>query len=35
MATKKEIRETLETLNKGKLHIECPSCFEEINYKQG
>ena len=33
MATKKEIRETLKTLNKGKFHIECPSCCEEINLK--
>ena len=33
MATKKEIRETLKTLNNGKFHIECPSCFEEITLK--
>ncbi len=33
MATKKEIKETLKTLNKGKFHIECPSCCEEINLK--
>ena len=33
MATKKEIRETLKTLNNGKFHIECPSCYEEINLK--
>ena len=33
MATKKEIRETLKTLNNSKFHIECPSCFEEINLK--
>ena len=31
MSTKKEIRETLKTLNNGKFHIECPSCYEEIN----
>ena len=33
MSTKKEIRETLKTLNNGKFHIECPSCYEEINLK--
>ena len=33
MATKKEIRETLKTLNNSKFHIECPSCCEEINLK--
>tara|TARA_Y100001968_G_C19432818_1_gene758001 strand:- start:467 stop:964 length:498 start_codon:yes stop_codon:yes gene_type:complete len=33
MATKKEIKETLKTLNKGKFHIECPRCCEEINLK--
>lgn len=33
MSTKKEIRETLKTLNNGKFNIECPSCYEEINLK--
>jgi len=30
MASKIEINETLEALNSGKFHIECPSCTEEI-----
>ena len=30
MATKKEINDTLDALNNGKFHIECPSCTEEI-----
>ena len=34
MATKKEIIETLDALNNGKFHIECPSCAEEIKLSE-
>ena len=36
MATKKEIRETLDALNNGKFHIECPSpsCQKEIKLSE-
>ena len=30
MVTKKEIINTINTLNNGQFHIECPSCDEEI-----
>ena len=30
MTTKKEIRETLNTLNNGDLHIECPNCADDV-----
>jgi len=32
--TKKEINGILEELNNGKFHIECPSCYEEVNLKE-
>ena len=31
--TQKEINNILEELNNGKFHIECPSCYEELNLK--
>ena len=31
--TQKEINNILEELNNGKFHIECPSCYEEVNLK--
>ena len=31
--TQKEINNILEELNNGKFHIECPSCYEEMNLK--
>tara|TARA_B100000315_G_scaffold256089_1_gene301170 strand:+ start:1541 stop:2044 length:504 start_codon:yes stop_codon:yes gene_type:complete len=36
MANKKEIRETLDVLNNGKFHIECPNsfCQEEIKLSE-
>tara|TARA_B100001971_G_scaffold204516_1_gene220759 strand:+ start:289 stop:792 length:504 start_codon:yes stop_codon:yes gene_type:complete len=36
MATKKEIKETLDALNNGKFHIECPSpsCQKEIKLSE-
>ena len=34
MPTKKEIRDTLDALNNGKFHIECPSCAEEIKLSE-
>jgi predicted Holliday junction resolvase-like endonuclease len=34
MASKIEINETLEALNSGKFHIECPSCTEEIKLSE-
>ena len=30
MPTKQEIKDTLDVLNNGQFHIECPSCDEEI-----
>ena len=32
--TQKEINNILEELNNGKFHIECPSCYEEVNLKE-
>ena len=32
--TQKEIDNTLEELNNGKFHVECPSCYEEVNLKE-
>ena len=34
MATNKEIRDTLDALNNGNFHIECPSCQEEIKLSE-
>ena len=34
MVTKKEIKDTLDALNNGKFHIECPSCAEEIKLSE-
>ena len=34
MASKNEIKETLDALNNGKFHIECPSCKEEIKLSE-
>ena len=34
MPTKKEIKETLDALNNGQFHIECPSCDEEIKLSE-
>ena len=34
MATKKEIKETLNALNNGEFHVECPSCDEEVNLSE-
>ena len=31
MPSKKEIRETLNTLNNGNFHIECPNCHDETS----
>ena len=32
--TQREINNILEELNNGKFHIECPSCYEEVNLKE-
>ena len=32
--TQKEINNILDELNNGKFHIECPSCYEEVNLKR-
>ncbi len=32
--TQKEIDNILEELNNGKFHVECPSCYEEVNLKE-
>ena len=34
MPTKKEINDTLDALNNGKFHIECPSCAEEVKLSE-
>ena len=34
MPTKKELKETLDALNNGQFHIECPSCDEEIKLSE-
>ena len=34
MPTKQEIKETLDALNNGNFHIECPSCQEEIKLSE-
>ena len=34
MPTKKEINDTLDALNNGKFHIECPSCAGEIKLSE-
>ena len=32
--TQQEINNILEELNNGKFHVECPSCYEEVNLKE-
>ena len=32
--TNNEINTILEELNNGKFHVECPSCYEEVNIKE-
>ena len=34
MATKKEINDTLDALNNGKFHIECPHCDDEVKLSE-
>ena len=31
--TQKEINNILKELNNSKFHVECPSCYEEVNLK--
>jgi hypothetical protein len=32
--SQQEINNILEELNNGKFHVECPSCYEEVNLKE-
>ena len=34
MPAKKEIIETLDALNNGKFHVECPHCDEEVKLSE-